>query len=532
MKYVLTSVLYLLTAVLLALAILWAVPRATAATIPLTIEAATPEQVAAVENKIKDLTARLDAMGDVHGDVAAIRAEMVEIADDVAGLRDHVEALTGTVGDLTKSAAENAADILNVEAELSAIEKRLADLESRLPPGPDPPERTDNERQVLAFVAPFLPLGEPGADVALCGIVWACAADLKNNPQYAGQPFVYESLKRADEACRNPSCLGIAILPGLHKIAEISRGQNSSGKTIYQRYLRYAPRIRALDKTVPTAFDCRESWGSGGDFCVFNQADAVLTIEGVDCIADSRSQNSACYGATSKRDSRLVLMDLAVSGIDNCVRTTGRWVMLFRVDLIGCARTPVAHGIYASGDWRRKAYCPMLVMIDVWSTGNELAHAAKSKCAVNLFRGGVYEARNGVCIEVPQGGATLIENVRCEKPSGNRYHAIAYGSENAFTDGSPRTDKKRTDADLCPWMTRETVTNPILDDIAMGRLTIRGLHVVNKRKAKDGRQLGTALWANPYIKADGNEVCRPPHEITGLTTEGGPVQMIGNWREL
>ena len=389
---------------------------------------------------------------------------------------------------------------------------------------------TENERAVLALVRPYLRLGRPGADTVDCGKPWACVADLKSNPQYAGMRGVLGSIERADRRWQSWRIKegGIAILPGTHSIRVIGQYQKANGKIGNENFARNAPRMRAQDKTRPTVIDCRDGWPGGGNFCLSHRADRIMTMEGFTVVGKAYHKYTAGIGATSRRDSRLVLIDMTIKGMDNCVRTTGRWVMLFNTTLDGCANSNGAHGIYASGDWRRKRFCPMLVMVDVTSVNNVLAHGAKSRCAVNYFQGGVYEAAAGACIEVPQGGATVIRDVRCVKPNGPQWLAIGFGTDKAnLNDGSPRTDKNAKETNLCAWMRRRTETNPDVSGIAMGRLTIRDLHVVNKRVDKAGKPRGVAIWANPWKGK--NVVCRPPHEAIGVTSEGGPVGFTGEW---
>ncbi len=389
---------------------------------------------------------------------------------------------------------------------------------------------TENERTVLALVKPYLRLGRPGPDTVDCGKPWACVADLRSNPQYAGMRGVNGSILQADRQWRSWRTKdgGIAILPGTHSIRVIGQHQNANGKIATETFARNASRLRAQDKTRPTVIDCRDGWPGGGSFCLSHNADRIMTMEGFTVAGKAYGKYTAGIGATSRRDSRLVLIDMTIKGMDNCVRTTGRWVMLFNTRLDGCANSNGAHGIYASGDWRRKRFCPMLVMVDVTSVNNVMAHGAKSRCAVNYFQGGVYEASAGACIEVPQGGATVIREVRCVKPNGPQWLAIGFGTDKAnLKDGSPRTDKNYGEANLCAWMTRRAQTNPDVSDIAMGRITIRGLHVVNKRVDQAGKPKGVAIWANPWKGK--NVVCRPPHEAIGVTAEGGPLGFTGAW---
>lgn len=389
---------------------------------------------------------------------------------------------------------------------------------------------TPNEQAVLALVKPYLALGRPGAEAVDCGRPWACVADLKTNPQYAGMRGVSGSILQADRQWQSWRTKdgGIAILPGTHSIRVIGQHKNTNGKVKTETFARNAPRIRAQDKTRSTIVDCRNGWPGGGHFCLSHHADRIMTMEGFTVLGNTSGAYTAAIGATSRRDSRLVLIGMTIKGMDNCVRTTGRWVMLFDTRLDGCAKSSGAHGIYASGDWRRKKFCPMLVMVDVTSVNNVMAHAAKSRCAVNYFQGGVYEAASGACIEIPQGGATLIRDVLCRKPNGPQWLAIGFGTDKAhLKDGSPRTDKNYGESNLCAWMTRRTRTNPDVSGIAMGRITIRGLHVVNKRVDKAGKPRGVSIWANPWKGK--NIVCRPPHEAFDVTSEGGPLGFTGEW---
>ena len=473
-----------------------------------------------------------------------------------------------------------------VAARLSAIEGRVADLEagSTQDPGdgdPGPVDMTDNRRAIEAFVAPFLPLAEPSPErVVTCGysadktVYWPCVHDekLSDYAGMAGAEHHFTTLQQADNACRmRPGvCRGVAVLPGIHDARRVARAVTSRGETLWNhvRNVTFAAdgttpspfmHVRAQNKDRQTVFDCRANWGSGGDFCISSRGGFTVKFEGIDCWGNGRgSQNNACYGAESKQRSGLILVDLTVSGVDNCVRTGGMPILLNNVTLDGCGLTGQAHGIYASGDARRGVFCTLFVMVDSRSINNKVGSAVKSRCAVNYLRNNDLHAPNGFCVDVATGGAALLVDNRCDKGSGrtNQGLAVVHGLDKAtLPTGAPRADKGLQDRNLADWCRFGAVylqpqvrnRDPLPADypdtraIALGRMTIVDLEIVHDRRGSGGNPLGVGVWANPYIQRDGTgedgaPVCRPPHEYHNITVQrpgetAAALTPAGPWRQ-
>ncbi len=486
----------------LALAALVILPPAMAPAepIPLTIDAATPEQVDALDERLRALSATVEAMGDVRGDMAAVRADLATLAADVAALRNDVTALIETVGQHTGTLADNAADVADIEAKLADIEGRVTDLEARLKPDPVVIARTETELRVLAAAAPILAYNRPGPDRVACSRDWPCIADLNANPQYQGRPFVYGSILQADRAWRDWRAKGIAIVPGLHNMRRIGTYTDSRPKTSNENFARHATLIRAQDKTAFTEIDCRDGWPRGGDFCWQHVGDFVQTFEGFRICGALAKNRRANLGAPSGKDSRIVTIGMTLCEGDNGIRTTGRWVAMFDTRMFDNANSGQAHGAYISNDNKRGVTCPIVVAVNVVSTGNRLAHGLKWRCAKAYVKGGVYESANGFCIDNAEGGDALIEGITCLKPPGSQWVAIAHGRDKANHDGTPAKDYTRTH--LCRHK---------------GRMVLR--HV----KVKVTRQTGAEIWLHPFACNGG--------DIISLTKEGA-AGTSGPWRVL
>lgn len=488
----------------LALAALVILPPAMAVAepIPLTIDAATPQQVDALDERLKALAATVEAMDDVRGDLTAVRADLATLAADVAALRSDVSALTETVGQHTGAMADNAAAVADIEAKLTDIESRVIDLEARLKPDPGGGgiARTPTELRVLAAVAPLLAHNTPGPDRVECSKEWPCICDFENNPQCEGRPFVYGSILQADRGWKNWRSKGIAIVPGVHSMRRIGIYTDSRPKTNKENFARHATLIRAQDKTAFTEVDCRDGWPRGGDFCWQHTGDFVQTFEGFRICGALGRNRQANLGARSNKDARLVLIGMTLCEADNGIRTTGRWVAMFDTRLFGNANSDRAHGAYISNDNTRGKACPAVVAVDVVSTGNRLAHGFATRCANVYIKGGVYESANGFCIDNKEGGDALIEGITCLKPPGSQWVAIAHGRDKSNPDGTPA--KNYTQAHLCRHK---------------GRMVLRDVTV------KVTRRTGAEMWLHPFA-CDGGE-------IINLTKEGA-AGASGPWRNL
>ena len=424
-----------LSALMLAGLVALSTATATAESDPPTNDAAAPGQVKELDARIEALSARLDALGDVSGEIAALRAEITALRAAIAELRGSPARPTETVrrqdaASPKKSAAAASATKPSGAKAAPAIEptKPVEIPVRRTARGkPSDVPRTENEKAVLDAVAPLLAYDRPGPDVIACGKPWFCVADLVTNPQYKDQPRVLGSIEAADRAWRGaggPADGGIALMPGVHFAKNLGK----------ENFFRNARWLRAQDKTKETVLDCKGGW-SRSDFCLFNAGNFVLTLEGFEVRNAYCKNRCAAIGANSDVDSRLVMIDMTVRASDNGVRTTGRSVAMFRTRLIGNARSNVAHGAYISNDNRRGVHCPAVVAVDVLSTGNEVAHAFKTRCKVVYISGGLYEGQFGFAIDNAQGGRMLVEDAEIvqKKPS-KQWVVIAHGLDKLVRD--------------------------------------------------------------------------------------------------
>ena len=211
---------------------------------------------------------------------------------------------------------------------------------------------------------------------------------------------------------------------------------------------------------------------------------------------------------------------------DNGIRTTGRWVAMFRTKLIGNARTNVAHGAYISNDNRRGRHCPAVVAVDVVSVGNEVAHAFKTRCKVVYIRGGLYEGQFGFAIDNAQGGRMLVEDVEIvqKKPS-KQWVVIAHGLDKLVRDTGFAAGKNIR--------RQHHVTN-----VWRGQSTLRDVAIVNELSPgfagiwNDSRyRLPVANPDGSHKKENGRFVYDPdsevfvakPIELINVTVDGLPV---------
>lgn len=395
--------------------------------------------------------------------------------------------------------------------------------------------RTENELAILNAVAPFLRYDDPGPDVVAVGDgKWFGLADLKTNPQYADQPGVYGSLvdaNRAWGAAGWPKDGGLAWMPGVHVMKNMGP----------ENFARDAKRIRAQDKTRETVVECDQGW-QRFDFCLAHGTEGVQTFEGFTIRNAYGRSRRANIGGSSQADKPIVLIDMTLEAGDNGIRTTGRWVAMFRTKLLGNARTNVAHGAYLSNDNGRRKHTPFVIAVDTISTGNVVAHAFKTRAGVVYIKGGTFESANGFCIDGTEGGAILIEDITCIKPPGVQGIAIAHGLDKANAQrhgdkppGAPAG--KYTNANLCAWVTRkDPLANlyPAAAAVPKGKITLRNVHFINKRGKDDrGRDRPISVWGHPWngSKPDQPMLCRPPYEAINVTSEGGPLYFWGDWQK-
>lgn len=515
-----------LSALVLAGLVALSIATATADSDRQTNDAVAPGQVKELEARIEALSARLDALGDVSAEIAALRAEISVLRAAIDELRHSSTRPTETVrrqdttSPKTSAATASAKKPSGAKAAPAIKPTKPAEIPVRRTARGKPSDapRTENEKAVLDAVAPLLAHDRPGPDVIACGKPWFCVADLVTNPQYKDRAGVLGSIESADRAWRGaggPADGGIALMPGVHFVKNLGK----------ENFFRNARRIRAQDKTAQTVIDCSRGW-QRSDFCLFHAGKFVLTMEGFEVRGAYGKSRRAAVGATSDANSRLVLIDMTLRASDNGIRTTGRWVALFRTKLIGNARTNVAHGAYISNDNRRGRHCPAVVAVDVVTVGNEVAHAFKTRCKVVYIRGGLYEGQFGFAIDNAQGGRMLVEDAEIvqKKPS-KQWVVIAHGLDKLVRDTGFAAGKNIR--------RQHRVTN-----VWRGQSTLRDVRIVNELSPGFAGIWNDSRYRLPVANPDGSHkqengrfVYDPdsevfvakPVELINVTVDGQPV---------